>query len=410
MIERLPNGLTLGFRQMPGRQTVRICVASRISSRHEKKTESGLTHFCEHVLLGGTKEIDSQTVKREIELLGGGLNAFTAHDMVSIEGDFAEQDFCKALDLLGDLFFHPAFSRSFVEQERKVILQEIAESLDDPWETVSQEAYDLFYHSRGVGAGILGSADDVKGFKTRQLRNHWKNVSATGNCIIYVVGNISEANMDYARERYGHLPQGPGITTKKTKTYKGKRGVSQKEKDQVYISILFEAPPLEDHVGRIETEVLSSILGEGMNSRIWKSVREKMGAAYDARSSAQFFRKNGHLELVAALAPKKWEMAMDGMIDELRKIAEKGPTKKEVGCAVKGLIRSATIMGDDPLTLSSTDIASMCFGQKEFSFDNRKELISKITQKDVRNIAARIFEGGEPTIQVLGPVDPDYFS
>lgn len=410
MIERLPNGLTLGFRQMPGRQTVRICIASRMGSRHERCRESGLTHFCEHAILGGTKTIDSSMVKTEIELLGGGVNAFTGQDMVSIEGDFAEEDCPRALDLIGELFFHPLFSKAFVDQERKVILQEIAEYRDDPWDAVSQGAYDLFYNGRGVGTAILGEEDNLKSFTVKQLKDHWKRVSATGNSLIYMIGNIDKAYVDYARDRYGNLPKMPGVPTRKTIVHPGRRSVEQQDKDQVYISIIFEAPPLEDWKGRIQAEVLSAILGDGMNSRIWKKVRDKMGAAYDARSSVGFYRKNGHLEMLAALDPKKWEKAMHAMVDELSKIADRGPSKREVECAVEGFVRATTIMGDDSLMVADADVVALAAGYREFTFDRRKELISQVTQKDIRNIAASIFESGEPTIQVLGPVDSDFFS
>jgi predicted Zn-dependent peptidase len=381
-----------------------------MSSRHERSHESGLTHFCEHVLLGGTKAIDSSAVKREIELLGGSLNAFTSHDMISIEGDFAEQDFTRALDLVGDLFFHPAFNKAFVDQERKVILQEIAECRDSPWDSVFQGAYDLFYRGKGVGAPILGGVDDLKSFKTQHLKDHWKRVSATRNSIIYVIGNISKAHMDYARERYSHLPRGPGTPTRKTTVYLGKKDVDSQDKDRVYISILFEAPALEDQNGCIRAKVLSAILGEGMNSRIWKRIRDKMGAAYDVKTSVDFFRKNGHLEFRAALDPKKWEKAMDEMIEELRKISQNGPFKSEVDCAINGLMRSTAIMANDHLMVSASDVEALCAGQKQFTFDSRKDLIGQVTQKDVRDTAALIFGNGDPTIQVLGPVDSDLFS
>ena len=411
MIERLPNGLTLGFRQLPGRQTARVCVASRMGSRYEKEDERGLIHFCEHALLGGTKAISSAEVKKEIELLGGGFNAFTSHDMISIEGDFTRHDCSRALDLVGELFFHPAFPKAFVDQERKVILQEIAMNRDDPWDTVSQGAYDLFYRGKGVGAAILGDEEALKTHNVTRVRNYWKRVSATSNSLIYMVGNLTEADMKYARERYADLPKTSGRCARKTTVYAGKRSVDTQDKDQVYVSILFEAPELEDQKGCIQAEVLSAVLGAGMNSRIWKRVREKMGAAYDARSSFDVFRRNGHLELSAALDPKKWEKAMDAMVDELRKVAhQKPPSKREVDCAVKGLVRSTTIMADDPLVVADYDMTAMAAGCREFTFDRRKDLISQVNQQGVRDIAASIFDSGEPTVQVLGPVDSDFFS
>jgi predicted Zn-dependent peptidase len=408
-VERLKNGLILSHRPLPGRNGFKICVASRMSARHERISQFGITHFCEHGLLGGTGKMPPAVVKKEIEILGGSLNAYTSQDMVSIEGDFASQDFKRAAKLVGDLFFFPSFPKAFMEQERSVIVQEIAEYTDDPWGSVSQDAMELFYKGRGVGVGVLGWREGVARFGLKEIKDHWKKVSATGNCVIYIVGNVGFQEMDFVRSRYGDLRYGKGVYTKKTKCYPGMRGVDSREKDQVYLSMVFEAAPVEDHQEAIKAQVLSSILGDGMNSRIWKRVREEMGAAYEACTQIFSYRKNGHLEFLAALDPGKWEMAMEAMLGELKKLADKGPCKHEIRDAVKGRLRYNVIAQDDPCAISEIDVENICSGCFEDPFSRSARIMEQVSEKDIKLYANKVLESGEPTIQVLGPVDTDYF-
>lgn len=409
-IEQLDNGLTIVFRPLSSRRGVRICIGSRMSTRHEKIAQRGLTHFCEHGLLGGTEKIPPALVKKEIELLGGTINAFTGQDIVSIEGDFVSQDFKRAMKLVGDMFFFPSFPKDYIEQERQVIIQEIAEDNDNPWDCVSQEAMELFYKGSGVGIGGLGFKENVEKFKLRQIKEHWKKVSATENCVIHIVGNIGPKEMDFVRSRYGTLAHGKGICTRRTAIYPGNRGIKTMEKDQVYLSILFDSAPVEEHENAMRAEILSSILGQGMNSRIWKRVREKMGAAYDVRTQAISYRKNGHLEFLGALNPAKWEEAMEAMLDELKQLATKGPYQREVVDAVKGWLRYNMIIQDDPSFIADKDMENLFTNYCDDPFIRTAKIVESITQRDIKRFANQVFKSGDPTIQVLGPVDADHFS
>src|SRR5438477_193960 len=207
----LPNGLRLLTEQMPHVRSVSIGVWLARGSRHESREQSGIAHFCEHMLFKGTATRSAEDIAQTIDSIGGQMDAFTAKEYASYYIKVLDEHLPLALDVLSDIVMRPAFAVSDIQREKKVVLEEIKMVEDTPDDLVHELFTENFWVDHPLGRPILGSPETVDALTQDGLRRYFNGVYSASNVIIAAVGNIEHAAVRELVSRYfGGLPRGDG--------------------------------------------------------------------------------------------------------------------------------------------------------------------------------------------------------
>src|SRR5690348_15054402 len=188
--EVLPNGLIVLTEEMPHLRSVSIGVWIKTGSRHEDAEYNGISHFIEHMVFKGTKSRSAEDIARQVDSIGGNMDAFTAKECVSFDIKVLDEHVPLALDILSDLTLNPVFDTKDITRERGVILEEIKMDEDNPDYLVHEIFTQNFWKDHPLGKPILGTKETVKRFQQSLLESYWKRFFIPNNMIISAAGNL----------------------------------------------------------------------------------------------------------------------------------------------------------------------------------------------------------------------------
>ena len=322
-ITKLPNGLHVLTHNMPHLESVALGIWIKAGARDENPDENGVAHFLEHMAFKGTKRRTARGIAEEIESAGGEINAATGMETTTYYARTLKADWPLALDILADIFNESVLDADELDRERDVILQEIAASKDQPDDLVFDLAQAACYGDHPLGRSILGTTELVQSMTREQMvgwrdRNYWAS-----RIVVCATGNVNHA--DFAKETeklFGHLPQGHN-PQRQPPTFIGTAQTEQKPLDQTHLVLSFPAPNYRDP--RVyQLQVLASILGGGMSSRLFQEVREKRGLCYSVFAFGTTYEDTGQLGVYAATSPdhtpellEVTAQVMKSMVDEI---------------------------------------------------------------------------------------------
>ena len=284
-LHTLPNGIRLVH--MPTASAVAHCgIIINAGSRDELPEEQGVAHFIEHMLFKGTTHRKSYHILSRLEDVGGELNAYTTKEETAIHASFLKEHYQRAVELMADLLFSSTFPPAEIEKEKEVVIEEINSYLDNPAEYIFDEFEEMVFPDQPIGRSILGMPATVKSITGDSIRSFISRNYSTSQMVLCSVGAISQKNIIALFERYfGQIPPGNGIKRNRTKYFYNP--VSKEKKAdtwQNHCIIGNIAYDLHDK-RRMGLFMLNNILGgQGMNSRLNLSLREKRGYAYNVES------------------------------------------------------------------------------------------------------------------------------
>src|ERR1700744_4605745 len=269
----LPNGLTILTEKMDHIRSVAMGVWIRAGSRHEMAEVNGISHFVEHMVFKGTKSRSAQRIAREVDAIGGNLDAFTGKETVCFNIKVLDEHVPVALDVLSDLVLNPIFASDEISRERGVILEEIKMDEDNPDYLVHEIFTQAFWKDHPLGKPILGTKETVKRFERDTLCNFYGQRFHGGNMIFSAAGNIDhDAFVEQVTRRFESLPPGESLTAVvPPKTAARIILKNKKALEQVQLCLGVPAPAIADE-SRYVTLVLNTILGGGMSSRLFRTV------------------------------------------------------------------------------------------------------------------------------------------
>jgi predicted Zn-dependent peptidase len=284
-LHTLPNGIRLVH--MPTASAVAHCgIIINAGSRDELPEEHGVAHFIEHMLFKGTTHRKSYHILSRLEDVGGELNAYTTKEETAIHASFLKEHYQRAVELMADLLFSSTFPPAEIEKEKEVVIEEINSYLDNPAEYIFDEFEEMVFPDQPIGRSILGMPATVKSITGESIRRFISRNYSTSQMVLCSVGAISPTKIIALFEKYfGIIPQGNGIKRNRTK-YLYTPVIKEKKADtwQNHCIIGNIAYDLHDK-RRMGLFMLNNILGgQGMNSRLNLSLREKRGYAYNVES------------------------------------------------------------------------------------------------------------------------------
>jgi predicted Zn-dependent peptidase len=399
-LTRLPNGLTVVSEKMPRVETVSIGAYVNAGTRHETAPENGVSHFLEHMAFKGTERRDAAAISREIEAVGGHLNAYTSRENTAFYAKVLKEDVGLAADILGDILSHSTFVPEEVERERGVILQEIGQANDTPDDIVFDHFQATAYAAQAMGRPVLGTEDTIRGMSREALTGYMRRHYGCGRMVLAAAGAIEhEELLDLARRHFADLPTCADAAADPAR-YSGGEYREERDLDQVHVVLGFPSVSATDPL-HTATQVLSTLLGGGMSSRLFQEIREKRGLVYSIYSFASPFQDGGLFAIYAGTGEDQAEELVPVTLEELKRV-QTDITAEELARA-KAQLRASLLMSLESTGSRCEQLArQLQVHGRIIPVEETKARIAAVTVEQVQAAAARAFRG-RPTLTALGP-------
>ncbi len=402
----LDNGVRIVTEEIPYLQSVSLGIWVRSGSRFEQPSLNGICHFIEHMLFKGTERRSAFTIAKEIDSVGGVLNAFTSKEMTAFYCRILSENLELAMDLLSDIFLNPSFPEDEIEREKQVICQEIHQMEDNPEDLVHEILGIRFWHDDPLGQPILGTLTNIDKLDRDTLVGFKRNCYTPEETVVCAAGNIEHDRfVDLVEKQMRGFPRGSTQATPSAPKSDASATVVERDLEQVHVCVASAAPSAVDE-RRHAAYILNTILGGGMSSKLFQEVREKRGLAYSVYSYLSSFSDTGIFGIYAGCDPERLEELMQIMGKETLELS-KTVTEEEIVSA------KSQIKGNIILAMESTDSRMNRLAKSEYYFGRLiplDEIISSlenVTPSDLHKTAEQLINPDRFTIVALGPVPTD---
>ena len=402
----LDNGVRVVTERMPTLKSVTVGVWVNAGSRDEQPSQAGYSHFIEHMLFKGTSKRSSAEISREIDALGGEMNAFTSRETTTYYVKVLDQQLPRAVELLSDLFYHSRFESKEIEKEKQVILEEVRMVRDDPEDLVQELHAGLVLKRHPLGRPILGQEKTIRGIRRQDLLKYIETRYDPRQTVISIAGNFDQAHLDSMVARY--FGQGRWA---KTNPANGRHppdlhdGVLLKKKrlEQVHLCLGLNGIAT-GHRDRYALYALNSALGGSVSSRLFQEIREKRGLVYSIYSFLSGYSDGGMITVYAATRPKEVDRVVDLVCREIRRISIKGIERNELERA------KIQMKGSLMLSLESSHSRMSKLAKDELTYGRHISLkdmlthIDRVNEEQVFSVGRKFFKLDSLAITGLGPL------
>lgn len=399
---QLENGLRII--QIPSPTNVAYCgISIDAGTRDEESGEEGMAHFCEHMMFKGTQRRKAWHIINRMEAVGGDLNAYTNKEETVVYSAFMKEHFERAAELIFDIVFHSTYPQHEIDKECEVIVDEIESYNDSPSELIFDHFENLIYENHSLGHDILGTADNVRRFKTEDALRFSRRLYRPEKMVFFVFGNIDFKKVKKVAEKHIESIQAAEKkeavekieteTTKKVETFQSiGHGVQIEERGthQAHVMIGRAAYGSKDPK-RIALYFLNNILGgPGMNSRLNIALREHNGLVYTAESTLTNYTDTSTWAIYFGCDPENINKCLRIVRKELDKLME-SPLNDRVFNAALKQIKGQIGVACDNFESYALDTAKAYLHYNKFegmedTFKHLKELTPSLLQEVAKEI------------------------
>jgi predicted Zn-dependent peptidase len=405
----LPNGLLVLTESMPHLRSVSMGVWVDSGARDEAPVVNGISHFIEHMVFKGTTTRSAQQFAREVDAIGGNLDAFTGKETICFNIKVLDENVPAALELLSDLVLHPTFDPSDLAKEQGVILEEIKMDEDNPDYLVHELFTQNFWKGDALGRPILGTAKTVSSFNQQIVLDEYAKRFTPANMVFSAAGNLDhDSFVAQVAAAFSSLSAHSGFKLTRTPAPQAFPHITLKNKkslEQVQFCLAVPALPVAAPE-RYAAYLLNSILGGGMSSRLFQAIREDRGLAYSIYSELNPFRDTGSLAVYAGCSPENTREVLDLTLAEFARIKREPVTEEELDRA-RNQTKGNMVLG---LESSSSRMSSLARQQmywgKFFSLDEITAEIDRVTVDDLQQLSNRLLQSDQLTLTLLGNLGP----
>jgi predicted Zn-dependent peptidase len=405
----LDNGLRLVTAAMPHTRSVSIGFFIGAGSRYETDEQAGISHFIEHLCFRGTsKRPTAAEVSLVVEGVGGILNAGTDKELTVYWCKVAQPHFALALDVLVDMLLNSRFAPTDIEKERQVIIEEINMCLDSPSQRVAMLIDEILWPGHPLGRDIAGSKESVAAATRDMMLDYLARQYQPGNTVLAVAGDIQHrevVNMvGQATTSWANRQPQPAPLAYQEKLA---RRVLVENRDTEQSHLCLALPGLSiTHPDRFKLDLLNVILGEGMSSRLFTEIRDKLGLAYSIQSYAEHFLDTGSITISAGVDTGNLPVAIGAILGELSRLRETTPESELT--KAKELSKGRLLLRLE----DSRSVAGWMGGQEILtgsilSVDEVISIVDAITAEELQRLAEELLIGEQLRLAVVGPVPPD---
>ncbi len=405
----LPNGLLVLTESMPQLRSVSMGIWIASGSRDEAPAVNGISHFVEHMLFKGTTTRSAQQIAREVDSIGGNLDAFTGKETVCFNIKVLDENVPAALDVLADLVLHPTFAPEDIAREQGVILEEIKMDEDNPDYLVHELFTQNFWKDNALGLPILGTAKTVSSFTQQIVFIDYAARFTPRTMVFSAAGNLDHDKFIALVERhFSSLAPGTGQAPARPAAPISVPHITLRNKkslEQVQLCMGVPAPRV-DAPSRYAVYLLNTILGGGMSSRLFQTIREDQGLAYSIYSEMNPFRDTGSLCVYAGTSIDKTERVIRLTLDEFRRLKQHTVAEDELKRA-KDQLKGNIVLGLESSSSRMSNLArQQMYFDRFFSVDDVTAEIDRVTREDLRSLAQALFQPESVALTLLGNLGP----
>lgn len=402
----LENGLRVMIIPMKDSKSATALILVGTGSRYETRQVNGISHFLEHMFFKGTKNRPTTfEISSLIDSLGAEYNAFTGKEQTGYYVKAASEHLEIMIDVLSDMLQNSLFAKEEIEREKGVIIEEINMYEDTPARKLGDLYEGLLYGDTPLGWDIAGRKEVIMGMDRAKFEQYRSEHYSPENMIIIIAGGVEEEfSLGLVSKYMGGIAKRAAKTFEPVKEHQTSPGllVHHKQTDQAHLYLGFRTYPLH-HPDKYVLDVLSTILGGGMSSRMFINVRERKGLAYYIQSSSEQYLDAGTLYTRAGVDLKRIEDAIKVILEEYHKISQVTVSPEELKKA-KDYTRGKLI-----LELEESRAVASFVGNQELlerqvlTEEEILDLIDKVTAQDIQRVVKDIFVGPKMNLAVIGP-------
>ncbi len=404
----LPNGVTILGEKLPFVESVAVGVWINVGSRDEKSAENGITHLTEHMVFKGTEHFSGSEIVDSIEGRGGYINAFTTKEFSCYYAKVFREDLQQAIGVLADLVRYPVFDEKDLSTERKVVLSELHEVLDDPEDWGMDYIEEKLFEGNPLSMPVIGKTASINGFKAADLLKFHARNFTPDKVVISAVGNFDRRLfVDLVSTYFSSMAQHGNLSKRKKPVQKapGRYTVRRLAGRQAHILLAAPAPGM-DGQDRFAAAMVGVIIGDGSSSRLYKSVREKEGIAYSIYSYGSSYVDVGIMGVYAGTSVKDLKRAEEKIYSTIDEFSSVGPTADEVSRAKYQLKAGIVFSLENPWDRASLFARDeLCYGEKA-NVAESLELIERVKPAEIADAAAAYFSRDRITTLLILPNQP----
>ena len=404
--EQLPSGLIVLTEGMQHIRSVSIGIWVKTGSRHELAEHNGISHFLEHMVFKGTQSRTAEDIARQIDSIGGNLDAFTAKECVCFNVKVLDEHLPIALDVLSDLVLHPVFDTKDIARERGVILEEIKMDEDSPDYLVHEIFTQNFWKDHPLGKPILGTKETVRHFEQPLLLDYYGRRFTPGNLIVAAAGHIDhEQFVNLVNDHFQHLQSGTNGFHDVAPEVSARIILRNKKSlEQVQICVGVPTYPIS-HEKRYASYILNTLLGGGMSSRLFQNVRERQGLAYAIYSELNPYRDTGCLSVYAGTSIESAPRVVELIVEEFRKLKDERVSEEELR-RTKEQLKGSLMLSLESTTARMSNLARQeMYFDRFFGLDEIVERIEAVSTDELVSLANDFFHPENIAVTVLGNLD-----
>ncbi len=402
----MPNGMNLLVRENHTLPTVFMQVVFKGGLRFENQDNNGICNFVRSMLLKGTKTKSARQIADEIESLGGAIDTYGGNNSFGCSVSVLKEDFDTGLDILADVIMNSSFPSGEIERERRIILAQIKAQEDDIFNAAFKLFKETLFTRHPFKFQSIGTAQSIAKLTRADLIKYYDEFCRPNNMVLAVYGDVKASEVakkvEQAFADFKAQPLPLIQIPQELKPTQVRVATEYMEKKQAVIMIGFQGINVKSE-DRYTFEVMTSILSGG-GSRLYQSLRERLGLAYNIGSFSFIGLEDpGAYIFYIATAPEKIETARDGLLEEIKKLITNEVSEEELNRAKKDLIGTETIRLETNQALALQSALDELYGLGYENFKRYASDINQVTQEDIKKVAAKYFDLGSYTIVVVGP-------
>lgn len=402
----LPNGLTIVSELVPGVRSVALGAWVKSASVDESPAVMGVSHMLEHLCFKGTGRRTARDIAASLESLGGSLDAYTAREHTAFQARVLDEHLPQAVDVMGDVMFHPLLRDEDMELERKVVLEEIAMVEDTPDDIVFELHNAALWGPHPYGYSILGTRESVAQLEAGAVRALHANAYVAANVVVAAAGSVAHGRLVDAlvAAGWGDLPRASAPVGGRTAPRPQPAALRHVPRDTSQAHLVLGSATVPHGDSRRHALVLvDTLLGGGMSSRLFQRVREELALAYSVYSFQSFHRDTGIHGIYAGTAPESAGRTLDAIREELARLAAGGIDADELAMVQQQAKGQVTLSLESVSSRMYRAAAVELFDEPWLPLDALLAQVDAVTLEQARAVCAEFFGADAQTIVHLGP-------
>ena len=404
-IKKLSNGITVVLEPMNYLKTTSFGVWVKVGSCNETKENNGIAHVIEHMLFKGTKKRNSRQIADDMAKIGGNVNAYTTKECTSYYTTTLAEHLPAAIEIISDMINHSTFEEDALEKEKGVIIEEIDMYDDSPEDLVHEMLQQVIWEDHPLGFIISGTKENVLGMTREQIQEFMAEHYVAENMLISIAGKFdTDEVMQLLEEAFACVPHQTGKQQMIVPEFHHCIYTKEKDVEQVHLNIAFDSIPY-DHVDKYVLSILNSILGGGINSRLFMEIREELGLTYSIYSYGSSHYQAGLFHIYGAMNPSQTETVFDAIFEVIEDLVESGIDEDELTMTVEQIKTDLVMASESAKSRMSSNAKAVMSRGYIIPMEETLERLNAVTGDDVVKFAKKYFVKERASISLVGNLE-----